>query len=195
MPLINTVTSGQSTFRGLCYVALVGNLFFAAVNACSTSCSIDVFFSGNYTDETCNVAINNASSNEIVTLARVAVASLSRDGNETGSVPFDITLNDCPANRTITLFFNSGISAADTATGNLVNNSGTELSRNVQIRLRKENSSQVIIDSADSGQDYVISSTAEPLSHRFTASYYAKGNSTVTAGQVHAMAGIELVYK
>ncbi|NIF48590.1 MULTISPECIES: fimbrial protein [Enterobacteriaceae] len=195
MSLMNTLAGGRGTFRGLCYAALVGAQFFAAANACSTNCSIDVFFTGNYTDETCNVAINNASSNEIVTLPRVAVASLSRDGNEAGSVPFDITLKDCPASRTITVFFNSTISAADTETGNLVNSSGTDLSRGVQIRLRKENSSQVIIDSADSGQDYVISATAEPLSHRFTASYYAKGNSTVTAGQVHAVAGVELVYK
>ncbi|VEC00444.1 S-fimbrillin [Cedecea lapagei] len=195
MSLINRSTAGRSTLRGIFYAALVGSQVFASANACLTDCSIDVFFTGNYTDETCTVAINNASSNEIVTLPRVAVATLSRDGSEAGSVPFDITLKDCPASRTITVFFNSAMSAADIDTGNLVNNTGDDLSNAVQIRLRKENSSQVIIDNADTGQDYVISAMADPLSHRFIASYYAKGNSTVTAGRVHAVAGVELVYK
>lgn len=93
------------------------------------------------------------------------------------------------------MFFNSSASGADTATGNLVNGTGTDMSKNVQIRLRKEDSSQVIIDDATSGQDYLISATADPLSHRFLASYYAKGDSAATAGKVQTVAGVELVYK
>jgi len=195
MSLINIFMAGKRTYRGLCYAALAGTQFFCVANACSTNCTIPVYFKGNYTDETCNVVINNASSNETVPLPRVAVASLSRDGNEAGSVSFEITLKDCPVSRTITLFFNSALSAADSDTGNLINSSENEYSRNVQIRLRKENNSQVIIDSADSGQDYVIPSSGGTRSHTFTASYYAKGNSTVTAGKVHAVAGVELVYQ
>ncbi|MGQ8775468.1 fimbrial protein [Serratia sp. NA_112.1] len=163
--------------------------------ACSTNCSIDVYFTGKYIDETCNVVINNAGINEVVTLPRIAVGALKKNGSEAGSVPFDITLKDCPASRTVTVFFNSSVSGSDTETGNLVNDAGVLFSRNVQIRLRKENNSQVIIDNATTGQDYVISSAAESLSHRFTASYYAKGDSAVTAGKVHSVARVELVYK
>ncbi|SCC13942.1 fimbrial protein [Kosakonia oryziphila] len=157
--------------------------------------SMDVYFTGAYTDETCVIEINNGSNNEVVQLPKISVMSLQKNGNEAGSVPFNITLRECPASRTVAVFFNSAISGADTATGNLINNSGTDMSNNVQVRLRKEDSSQVVIDDATSGQDYLISATADPLSHRFLASYYAKGDSAVTAGKVQTVAGIELVYK
>lgn len=157
--------------------------------------SMDVHFTGIYTDETCVIEINNGSNNEIVQLPRISVMSLDKNGNEAGSVPFNITLKECPANRTITVFFNSTVSGADTATGNLINDAGTGMSKSVQVRLRKEDSSQVVIDDATSGQDYLISATAAPLSHRFLASYYAKGDSAVTAGKIQTIAGVELVYK
>ncbi|MGN7973783.1 fimbrial protein [Serratia sp. 22264] len=195
MSLIITTTPGIKLFRISLYATLIaGQLLFSA-NACLTDCSINVYFTGKYTDETCNVVINNASSNEVVNLPRVAVESLNKNGNEAGSMPFYITLKDCPASRTVTVFFNSSVTGADAETGNLINDKGTLLSRNVQIRLRKENDSPVIINNAESGQEYLISSTGEPLSHRFTTSYYAKGDSAVTAGKVHAVAGVELVYK
>jgi major type 1 subunit fimbrin (pilin) len=65
----------------------------------------------------------------------------------------------------------------------------------VQIRIRKENNDRTIIDEPTSGQDYVIPAAGDAVSHRFTASYYAKGNSAVTAGRVHTVAGVDLVYK
>ncbi|MEE4411148.1 fimbrial protein [Serratia sp. C2(1)] len=195
MSLTVITTPGMRSIRIALYAVFIASQSMLTAKACSTDCSIDVYFTGKYTDETCNVVINNASNNEVVTLPRVAVESLKKNGSEAGSVPFDITLKDCPASRTVTVFFNSSVSGSDTETGNLINDAGTLLSRNVQIRLRKENSSQVIIDNAATGQDYIISSAAEPLSHRFTASYYAKGDSAVTAGKVHAVAGVELVYK
>lgn len=195
MSLTIIITPSIKFIRMALYTVFIVSQSISTAKACSTDCSIDVYFTGKYTDETCNVVINNASNNEVVTLPRVAVASLKKNGSEAGSVPFDITLKDCPASRTVTVFFNSSVSGLDTETGNLVNDAGTLLSRNVQIRLRKENSAQVIFDNATTGQDYIISATAEPLSHRFTASYYAKGDSAVTAGKVHSVAGVELVYK
>lgn len=195
MSLITITNAGCKYFRTALYATLTGSVFVFSSQACSTDCSIDVYFTGTYTDETCDVVINTASSNEIVTLPRISAASLGNNGSEAGSVPFDIMLKNCPASRTVTVFFNSSATAADSETGNLVNNTGSIYSNNVQIRLRKENSSQVIIDDATSGQDYVISPAAEPISHTFTASYYAKGDAAVNAGQVHAIAGVELVYK
>ncbi len=177
------------------YLALLWGPAAIAEASCSSNCSMDVYFTGNYTDETCNVVINNRTNNETVLLSRVSVNTLSKNGAEAGSKPFDITLKDCPASRTITLFFNSSVSSADSLTGNLVNDVGADFSRNVQIRLRKENESQVVIDNASTGQDYIISSEGDPLTHRFTASYYANGNAAVTPGKVRAAAGVELVYK
>ncbi|MDC7860812.1 fimbrial protein [Pantoea ananatis] len=182
----------MSLIKKALFLALLGS---PAACVFAVNYSMDVYFTGTYTDETCVVEINNGSNNEVVTLPEISVMSLQSNGSEAGSVPFNITLKECPASRTVTVFFNSSASGTDTATGNLVNGTGTDMSKNVQIRLRKEDSSQVIIDDATSGQDYLISATADPLSHRFLASYYAKGDSAATAGKVQTVAGVELVYK
>ncbi len=195
MSLIKVTTASCKYLRTLLYATLTSGIFISSSHACLTDCAIDVYFTGTYSDETCDIVINNASSNEVVTLPTISAASLAKNGNEAGSVPFDIMLKNCPASRTVTLFFNSSVTAADNATGNLVNRTGWTYSNNVQIRLRKENSSQVIIDDANSGQDYVISPAADPISHTFAASYYAKGDAAVTAGKVHAIAGVELIYR
>lgn len=195
MSIITVTTANCKYLRTLLYATLVSGILVFSSQACITDCSIDLNFTGIYTDETCEVVINNDSNNEIITLPRISTASLKNNGSEAGSVPFDIMLKNCPASRTVTVFFDSSVTAADNETGNLVNRTGVTYSNNVQIRLRKENSSQVIVDDANSGQDYVISSTADPISHKFTASYYAKGDAAVTAGKVYAIAGVELVYK
>lgn len=196
MSLIIDSATGRRLFRTVAVSALAGVLTLSSAHACYTDCSIAVNFTGVFNDETCTVSINSASSNETVMLPQISAATLQQNGTEAGSVPFDITLKDCPASRTVSVFFNSsGSSAADTATGNLVNASGGLYSRNVQVRLRKEDGAQAIIDNAASGQDYLISATGDPLTHRFSASYYANGSASVTAGSVHAIAGVDLVYK
>lgn len=174
---------------------LAGVLFTSAAWGCTTDCSITVNFTGVYNDETCNVIINNASDSESVTLPQISTTALQSDGNEAGSVNFDIALTDCPASRTITTYFTSSANAADTTTGNLTNTTGESYSTNVQVRLRKEDGTQVVIDDSTSGQSYVIPSSADQVSHRFSASYYANGDATVTAGLVLAIASVELVYK
>lgn len=175
-------------------LVLLFSLSVARVDACTGNCAINVLFTGNYTEETCEVAVNNGSNNESILLPVLSTRTLQKSGNEAGSRPFDITLKECPASRTINLSFNSSVSAADSTTGNLLNDTGEDFSQNVQLRLRKENGTQIVIDNTSTGQDYVISSTGTPLTHRFSASYYA-GNATVSAGKVHAAAGITLVYK
>ena len=195
MSLIKFMIKSDGCLRAKLLGALTGTLFTSVAWGCTTDCAITVNFTGVYNDETCNVIINNVSNNETVTLPKISTTALQGSGSEAGSVPFDITLKDCPASRTITAFFNSSANAADATTGNLINETGESYSNNVQIRLRKEDGSQVIIDDSTSGQNYVISSSAEQVTHGFSASYYATGNATVTAGLVMAIASIELVYK
>lgn len=93
------------------------------------------------------------------------------------------------------MYFTSSAAAADPSTGNLTNAVGDAYSQNVQVRLRKENSTQVVIDDSSTGQDYIIPSTNSPVTHTFTSSYYAKGDSAVTAGAVNTAASVEIVYK
>jgi len=162
---------------------------------CNNSCNIDVIFQGVYTDETCNVSINSGNYSETVLLPTISVSSLQVNGAEAGNKNFDIILKDCPADRTVTVTFVSNLSEADTTTGNLKNTSGNDYSENVQVRIRKENGTQVVIDDVSSGQEYAIPSAGGDVTHQYTASYYANGNDAVTAGTLKSLAGVELVYK
>jgi len=157
-------------------------------------CTIEVLFQGVYTDETCTVSINGGSNIETVKLPTLAVSALSSAGDEAGARRFAIALKDCPADRKVSVTFVSNLAQADAATGNLINASGDSYSQNVQIRIRKEDGSQLAIDNAESGQDYLIPATGEEVIHAYSAGYYAK-TSGVTAGSVKAVAGIQLVYK
>lgn len=79
-------------------MSLIKNALFLALLVSPAACvyavnySMDVYFTGTYTDETCVVEINNGSNNEVVTLPKISVMSLQSNGSEAGSVPFNITL-------------------------------------------------------------------------------------------------------
>lgn len=196
MPL-RKFTLGEVGLLRMIFISagLSGQLILSA-HACLTDCAIDVSFTGKYTEETCEVLVNNGSNNGVVTLPQISTNSLKNNASEAGSTPFDIALKNCPANRSVTLFFNSRLSSFDSTTGNLINNTiDKTYSLNVQIRVRKEDGSQVFIDNSSTGQTYLIPATAETISHRFAASYYALGDSAVTAGKVQTIAGVELDYK
>ncbi|WEJ88800.1 MAG: fimbrial protein [Klebsiella huaxiensis] len=185
-----------ANYRRIAWVIpLILSLNITSVNACSNDCSIDVTFTGVYQDETCVVVVNNASAHETVTLPQTPLTQLTADGDEAGNKEFSIGLKECPVNRTIKLYFSGGASAVDSSTGNLINDPGSDRSENVQIRIRKEDKSQAVIDNAASTQSYLITDYDVQVDHTFTASYYAKGNKAVTSGKVQTTAGIELVYK
>lgn len=176
-------------------LVLLPSVNLKAGTDCSNGCNIEVLFQGVYSDETCVVSINGGAYSETVLLPTISTSSLQVDGNEAGSKAFNITLQECPSDRTVAVSFVSNLSAADSATGNLINTTGDGYSENVQVRIRKEDGTQVLIDSSASGQDYTIPSTGDNVTHQFTASYYADGNNAVTAGVLKSLAGVELVYK
>lgn len=194
MSLISKTSLKSHFFCSALYTAMISTFILSSAQACLTDCSIPVNFTGVYVDQTCVISINNASNNETVNLPQISIASLQKNSNEAGSRPFDVTLTDCPASREITVFFTSN-SPMDSTTGNLINDTGPEYSKNVQVRLRKEDGSQVIIDDSSTGQPYITSPKGDPLSHTFIASYYANGDASVTAGEVRTIAGVNLVYK
>lgn len=177
------------------FSGLLVSLQLKADTACSINCNIDVLFQGVYNDETCNISVNSGTYSETVLLPTISTSALKVSGAEAGNKGFDITLKDCPSDRIVAVTFISNQSAADTTTGNLVNTTGTEYSENVQVRIRKENGTQVVIDDAATGQDYAIPAAGGDVTHQYTASYYAKGSDAVTAGKLRSLAGVELVYK
>ncbi|EOS94462.1 type 1 fimbrial protein [Erwinia tracheiphila] len=178
---------------------LLISLSLKAATDCSSNsndrCSIGVLFQGFYNDETCIVSINSGTYSETVFLPTISTSSLQKGGAEAGSKNFNITLQECPSDRTVSVTFVSNLSAADSTTGNLTNTTGEGYSKNVQVRIRKEDGAQILIDDSSSGQDYIIPSAGSDVTHQYTASYYANGDNAVSAGVLKSFAGVELVYK
>lgn len=159
------------------------------------NCVINVSFTGIYNDETCEVVINGKENTDTVELPVISTQSLRVPGSEAGSGSFDIGLKNCPTNRNITLKFVSNTSQADPLTGNLLNTLGDEYSKNTQLRLRKEDGTQISIDDLASAQNYFITDSGDMVTHDYIANYYASGKTGATPGLVKATAGIELFYK
>lgn len=155
---------------------------------------ITVNFSGEYVTETCEIKINGSGSNEAVTLPRLTTAALSNSGGEGGKTGFTVTLAECPGFTSVNLLFSSAYSPADSATGNLLNQTGNGYSRNVQLRIRKEDNSQIVIDDRNTAQQYRIWFANTPVTHQFYVSYFSDNSGPVTAGKVHAIAGITVDY-
>lgn len=158
-------------------------------------CKINVSFTGTYMEETCGVSINNASSSETITLPVLSTTLLQKAGAEAGSQQFSVTLIHCPIDKSVMLRFVNDNGFADVKTGNLINESGTGYSENVQVRLRKANGTQMIINDETSTQEYVIPATGDDITHYYIAAYYAAGSGNVTPGEVGTLANIDIIYK
>ncbi|CQD43256.1 fimbrial protein [Yersinia mollaretii] len=169
-----------------------------AASACAgaADCKVQVSFTGEYLEDTCEVSINDGSSSESVLLPTLSTQQLKTDGEEAGKQQFQIALKSCPVNRTVSLgFIGAGGTQPDGTTGNLQNEVADDFSKNAQIRLSKVAGQQMFVGDENSVQEYVISSSGEDVTHYFLAGYYAKGTNAVTPGQVRTTAGIELNYK
>lgn len=159
------------------------------------NCRVDVSFTGIYNDETCEVVINGKENTDTVELPVISTQSLRVPGSEAGSSSFVIGLKNCPTDRNIRLKFVSNTSQSDPSTGNLLNTSGEDYSKNTQIRLRKEDGTQISIDDLSSAQNYFIPESGGIVTHDYIANYYSSGSTGATAGLVKTTAGIELFYK
>lgn len=162
-----------------------------------TDCAIQLDFKGTFVEDTCDVDINSSGSSPIISLPTISIQQLLKAGSEAGSKLFPIKLRNCPAGKTINLHFISlsSSSGVDSVTGNLTNNAGQGMSNNIQLRLRTDNLTQLIIDDDNSYQEYQIPSSGGDVSHNFIVSYYAKNTNAVTPGLVSASVIVDLIYK
>lgn len=160
------------------------------------SCSIQLDFKGTFIENTCRIDINGTGSNATISLPTTSVQQLLTAGNEAGSRLFPIKLSNCPAGKKINLHFisTSSGSSVDSVTGNLTNNAGQGYSNDVQLRLRTDNLTQLIIDDDNSYQEYQIPPSGADITHSFIVSYYAKSTNAVTPGQVSASVVVDLIY-
>ncbi len=163
--------------------------------ALTISPPLSVNFQGTYVDETCDVVINGNSSSETVTLPRVSNITLRNNGGEAGYTPFNIRLDGCPTGQTMKLVFNSDLTSMDTATGNLLNQTGSGFSRNVQIRIRNENGQQMVINDNATAQEYVIPVGGGSVSHQYSVSYFSTRPIAASFGIVQSIARITVDYQ
>lgn len=170
--------------------------YVKADTACTDEqCNIQVNFQGKYLEDTCEISINGGGDNETINLPEISTRTLMRDSSEAGSKIFNIALRNCPYGHVIALNFKSGAGGVDNTTGNFYNTEGLNYSRNVQIRLRKEDGSLININDAATMQRYVIPTPGKDVAHNYMVSYYAKGNNAVTAGEVRVVSEVSLSYE
>lgn len=96
MSIMNRNIPGGRYIRYCLQAAALLGLSVSLTDACTNDCAIDIYFTGKYVDETCEIVINNGSNEETVTLPTISALSLKGDGSEAGSKPFDISLKECP---------------------------------------------------------------------------------------------------
>lgn len=160
-------------------------------------CKIQVTFTGTFLAQTCDVNVNGEGSSGTVGLPTVSAQLLQKSDAETGSTQFPVSLKNCPANRTVEMRFTATDGQAwDQTTGNLMNKTDSNYSKDVQLRLRKVDDTQMVINGPNSFQEYKIpANNDEEITHYFIVSYFAKSNGAVSAGLVQARSTIDLTYK
>lgn len=179
----------------ICLLLFHGVIFASDSSPGAGPYSISVDFTGQYSEATCTVSINNASNNESISLPTLAVSTLTYNGQEEGKKTFTITLRNCPAiNNMVNLYFSDQGGYFDLATGNLTN-SLTDGPQQVQIRIRDSNGIQMVINDPDSNQTYQLTQPSSDITHIFSASYFVKNITGLSAGKVSASAQVKLVYK
>ena len=97
----------------------------AAMPAVSQAADGTITFTGQITSQTCTISGNGAGKNLTVTLPTVSTSALATAGTTAGRTPFNIALSNCtPNSGNVSTYFEPG-ATVDTATGQLVNASGT----------------------------------------------------------------------
>ncbi|MEY1424356.1 fimbrial protein [Morganella morganii] len=188
-----------------CVISLfmsLGIFTFANTNAsanviCQDGCdlnNINVEFKGIYQEGTCAISINGALSEETVILPTISYQTLSSAGNEAGATKFTVTLNNCPTNVEVLLFFKSYNNNLSPATENLKNDTGAGLAANVELRLRDEQFNHIKIDNQFSGQVYTIPGANSSVVKSYYVSYFSGANA-VSPGNVRSRSVLEVVYK
>ncbi|MFC0308373.1 fimbrial protein [Gallibacterium trehalosifermentans] len=175
--------------KKLALVALVGAAFAISQGASAKDGTVN--FTGEIVDSSC--VVKTESQNLTVTLPRIDKKALTADGQVAGKVPFEITLESCPATVTsqgdktsldkVKAYFHYDTSKIN-ANGRVINtyteaNSKTKAA-NVDIQILDSADKVIDISAVTSDSNSVENSAATTLSNgtvklRYYAQYYATG--------------------
>ena len=168
---------------------------YASSLTCQNDCSINVQFTGEYLAQTCRLTINQASNMETVALPTLTTSKFTAQRNELGETPFTIQVTGCPEKQNIVLSLQADNAFYDAITGNLKNAQTAGMSKDIQLRIRKENGEQLKINQPSSGQVYRYATGNNVESHQFIASYYSAKAQQPTPGNLLVRATVTLNYQ
>ncbi|WP_434629542.1 fimbrial protein [Chromobacterium sp. CV08] len=130
---------------------------------------------GNIVAQTCTIA-GNSGQNVTVTLPTVGTSALASAGQTAGSTPFSINLSNCPSGlKNAQTRFEVG-PTVDSASGNLLNSTGTGSATNVEVQLLNNSSNAINLNNNANSQVVPISGG------NATMNYYAQYIATGAAG-------------
>ena len=152
-----------------------------------------ITFTGQITAQTCTIAGNGGSNNFTVTLPTVSVSSLATAGATAGRTPFSIALSNCTPNTgNVSTYFEAG-PTIDTATGQLLNASGT--AKQVEVGLLNSDSSAIMLGAAQASQNSeVVALTSGAATLNYSSQYVATGGAA-TAGTVNTTVMYSMTYQ
>jgi len=153
-----------------------------------------ITFTGEVTDSTCKVRVNNQD-NPVVPLPTVPATQLT-DGNTAGLTPFELHLTDCTAmqdDKTVTIdFIGHGVTTA----GNLQNIATDKAASHVVLQLTEDAGGTKPISLAKgavAGVKLVVPKGKTGASHTYAVQYLAEGGDA-KAGAVKGVVQYRVSY-
>jgi major type 1 subunit fimbrin (pilin) len=173
----------------------------AAAPLAATAADGTINITGTVTSGTCKVTSGTGTPPTItVALPSVQASALTASGQVAARTAFNIAVTGCGSGVTkATTYFEPG-PTVDTATGNLLNATGTGAATNVEVQLLNGNGgtqtafSPVVLGAAQASENsstYTLASGAATLN--YYAQYYATG--AATAGTVNSSVQFTMIYQ
>ncbi|HEY5852011.1 MAG TPA: fimbrial protein [Lysobacter sp.] len=144
---------------------------------------------GNVTTTACKVTTTTGIN---VVLPTVTTAALASAGATAGNQPFAINLTLCPANTTVSTYFEPGANV-DTATGNL-KNTASGGAGNVQVALYNSDSTKINLNNVAGSQNSKSATISGAGAMNYFAAYIANG-AAATAGAVSTSVVFTMQYQ
>jgi len=176
---------------------ITGIIVLSTLSACSAFAQDNAIrFMGSVSSQTCNISVNNSTSNSPIILMNAAKASdLSTAGKTSTPTTFKLTLTGCTdpgANgQSIKIHFASN--NVD-ASGNLANIATTDAATNVAIQLLDPDNTAINLSSGQAtAKGFTLASGSTSGDAQYTAQYIATGGAA-TSGKVEATVQYAISY-
>ncbi|MFE4109441.1 MULTISPECIES: type 1 fimbrial major subunit FimA [Kosakonia] len=168
-----------------------GLMLMAGAVQADTASGGNVHFEGELVNAAC--AVNTASADQTVTLGQYRTASFTGVGATSGSVPFNIVLNDCDPSifPTASVAFSGQVDAGDNTLLAITSGDNSTTASGVGIEILDTASQTVIPNGAPSTAQSLLEGTN---TLHFSARYKAT-SATATPGQANADATFIMNYQ